>query len=501
MKKIAIIGSGIGGLTAACLLAKKGHRVTLFESHSSPGGYTAGFWKKGFYFESGTLAYESSGVMDKTLADIGIADQVRRIRKKDRWVSPYFDFEFRTLDDFKTAARTAFPESKAGLDGYFAEIDKLYAVMEPFILKPMPMQFAGLKALRATLPYILAGPKYLRIQKAYKGKTVLDMADTFFPKGTPVHRLFADIGYPEMGMEGLGGFFLTMTKDYWHVADGMQRLADALAAKFQDAGGTLKLRSRVDKILTAGGAAVGIESGGVRFEADVVISACDYKSTFLNLLDDPALVPAAQMEKIRRAEVSEGVFTVYLGLSTPNAELERSMKAYSVNYSPLGGNIDFADPGDADYFAKCGFGLHSLSLINPALAPEGKSSLMIQAMSPYRWQDNWHKGDREAYRALKDKVREVLVGRAEAIVPGLRSAIEFQDAATPLTYERYTGNTDGATSAWSWNPRKKFYEGGMSKMTVATPVRNLLIGSCWVGQIGGIPSAIAAAYLCAKKIG
>lgn len=97
-------------------------------------------------------------------------------------------------------------------------------------------------------------------------------------------------------------------------------------------------------------------------------------------------------------------------------------------------------------------------------------------------------------------MKATLIERAEALVPGLRSRIEFEDAATPLTYERYTHNTDGATSAWSWDPNKKFYEGGMMKMTVETPVRNLLIGSCWVGQIGGIPSALAAAYMCAKKI-
>ena len=69
-----------------------------------------------------------------------------------------------------------------------------------------------------------------------------------------------------------------------------------------------------------------------------------------------------------------------------------------------------------------------------------------------------------------------------------------------MTYERYTGNTDGATSAWSWDPRKAFYEGGMMSTAVETPVRNLFIGSCWSNQIGGVPSAIAAAYTCAKKI-
>ena len=500
MKNVVIVGSGIGGLTAGNLLIKKRHKVTIFESHSAPGGYTAGFRKKGFYFESGTLAYESSGVMDRTLEDIGVADQVRRVRKRDRWISPYFDFAFDSLDAFKRAVQAGFPESRVALDGYFAGIDRISRVMEPFIVRPFPMQFSGTAAVKAMLPYITGGRKYLQILKKYKGKTVEDMAGEFFAPGTPIFRLFSEIGYPKMGIDGLGGFFLTMAKDYWHVADGMQHLADVLAAKFLERGGALLLRAPVDKILTAGGAAVGVESGGKRFAADVVISACDYKSTFLKLLDDPAALPAAQLEKIRKAEVSEGVFTVYLGLAWPNADLEKRLRAYSVNYSPLAYDLNHDDPNDADHFKKCGFGLHSLSLLNPQLAPDGRSSLMIQAVCPHHWQDNWGNGDREAYAALKERVKSELIGRAEAIVPGLCSAIEFEDAATPLTYERYTKNTDGATSAWSWDPGKKFYEGGMAKMTVVTPVRNLLIGSCWVSQIGGIPSAIAAAYMCAKKI-
>jgi choline dehydrogenase-like flavoprotein len=68
-----------------------------------------------------------------------------------------------------------------------------------------------------------------------------------------------------------------------------------------------------------------------------------------------------------------------------------------------------------------------------------------------------------------------------------------------LTYERYTHNTDGATSAWSWNPEKMFHR-SMLKAEVTAPVENLLIGSCWATQMGGIPGAIQAAYLCAKVI-
>jgi len=232
----------------------------------------------------------------------------------------------------------------------------------------------------------------------------------------------------------------------------------------------------------------------------MVVSASDYKKTFLKLLDDPSLVPESQREKIRTAAVSQGIFTVYLGLNISNEALNGCLRAFSVYDNALDQDVDYEKADDPDHFSKVPLGVYSPSLVNPALAPQGKSSLMIQAVCPDRWQENWHRDDRQKYRELKDRVKATLIERAERIVPGLRQSVEFEDAATPLTYERYTQNTDGATSAWSWDPRKKFYEGDMMKMSVETPVKNLLIGSCWVAQIGGLPSALAAAYLCAKKI-
>ncbi len=280
----------------------------------------------------------------------------------------------------------------------------------------------------------------------------------------------------------------------------MRRLADVLADGFREAGGVIRFGARVERILTKGGAAVGVVAGGETVAADAVVAACDYKKTFLDLLDDPALVPAERRDAIRAAPVSEGIFTVYLGLNMTNEELERSLRAFTVQVSPLAHDLDFADPRDPDHFAKCGFSLHSSSLVDPELAPEGKSSLLLHAISPIRWQGNWRQEDREGYTALKQRVTRTLVGRAEAIVPGLAARVAFEDAATPLTFERYTGNTDGATSAWSWDPNKAFHKGGMmGRVTVATPVRNLFVGSSWISQIGGIPSAVNAGYLCAKR--
>lgn len=500
-KTIAIVGAGLGGLTAGNLLVDRGHRVILFESFSRPGGYTAGFRREGYYFESGTLSFESSGVFEKMMADLGLSGRLPLVPMRMRILSPHFDFVIDSLSAWKEKLYAAFPGDRAGLDGYFGELEPLISAMRPLIKEPIPPQFAGLGLLKSLVPYAVAGPRYALRRRRVKGMTVDELAAKHFKPGTPAYRFFTGLGYPKMEVSTQAGMFLVVAEDYWHARDGMQRWADLLADRFRERGGDLRLGSPVERILTSGRAAVGVVAKGERFSADAVVSGCDYKKTFLNLLDDPSAVPETQLRKIRDAAVSEGIFTVYLGLRMSGAELLSKMKATSVSYMPLDRDVDPEDAKAADHFEKDGFSLYSPSLLNPELAPEGRSSLMLQSVSPAHWQDDWRRSEPEAYRALKARTRDTLIARAETIVPGLGAAVEFKDAATPLTYERYTGNTDGATSGWSWNPKKPFYKGGAFTTTVATPVRNLWIGSCWAGQIGGIPNAIAAAYMSAKKIG
>ena len=92
MKKVAVIGAGLGGLVAGNLLAKKGRKVTIYEAQNAPGGYTGGFRRKGFYFESGTVSLEGTPSFFKALEDIGVRDEIHLVRKQDRFLSPYFDF-------------------------------------------------------------------------------------------------------------------------------------------------------------------------------------------------------------------------------------------------------------------------------------------------------------------------------------------------------------------------------------------------------------------------
>lgn len=500
MKKVAIIGAGLGGLVAGNLLVKKGHKVTLYESHTSPGGYTSGFRRKGFYFEGGTLSLESSGTFYKALEDIGVRDEIRLHRKQDRMLSPYFDITLTSFAEFRRAIYQAFPDDSRALDGFFAELDPLIDLMRPFINRISPQLYTGPRRVLAFIPFLLKGGPLMRLWKKFENVTSRELIGRHFQPGTILHRFLFGLGYPDSSAVALAGLFASAAEDYWCATDGFQHVADVLAARFQKNGGDLRLATKVTKIITRERRAVGVEAAGAVDPADYVVSASDYKRTFTELLDDPSLLPAGMLEKIRKAAVSEGAFTVYLGLAMSGAELMGHMKNSGVSYATLDRDFDSRDPEDPDLFAKVNIGLHSPSLINSALAPEGKSSLMIMTLAPAAWQNRWGGGDRERYRELKRKAMDALIAKAEAVIPGLRSRIEFAEAATPLTYERYTANSDGATSAWSWDPRKKFYEKGPASLVITTPIPNLLIGSCWASQIGGVPSAIGAAYLCAQKI-
>ncbi len=493
-QKIAIVGAGLGGLTAGNLLAARGHEVTVFESHLAPGGYTAGFRRKGFYFESGTLSFEMSRDVFAAMERLGVLHQLKFVRQHGRFLGERFDYTSESYPGFREAMVAAYPQERAALEGYFRELDGMYAAMRTLMVgpgRPFPL---------STLSTAGAAARMARIWLKYRDVSIDDFTARHFPRDSELHRLFSGFGYPGMAAFLVGGALATIFDDYWTVKDGMQRWADVLAEALSGHGGELLLKTKVEKIRTRDGRAVGVTAGGADHDVDWVIAAGDYKKALLELLDDPSLLPPSLVEKTRAAAVSDGIFTVYLGLSCSNDRLRESMKLPHVFALFDQPGAERRDPADEDFYEKCGFTLYSPSLHDPSLAPEGKSGLMLQAVAPLRWMDDWGGGDRARYRELKERVKDTLIRRAEALIPGLSSMIELSDAATPHTYERYTANTDGATSAWSWRPENRFHP-NMMKTYIDTPVERLLIGSCWATQIGGIPGALNAALACAKRIG
>jgi phytoene dehydrogenase-like protein len=119
------------------------------------------------------------------------------------------------------------------------------------------------------------------------------------------------------------------------------------------------------------------------------------------------------------------------------------------------------------------------------MAPPGKTVLKVQYNTEY---DYWKKlrEEPERYKAEKEKIADQVVARLDKRFPGLAAKVEMRDVATPITWERYTGNWRGSYMGWSlakWSLMGK-------RMSKTLPgLDNFYMAGQWVEPGGGLPTA------------
>jgi phytoene dehydrogenase-like protein len=146
-----------------------------------PGGYTAGFYRKGYYFESGTVAFEASASVFKAMKDIGVFDRIDFVKLGTRFVLGDLDTTPKDYDDFKRSVYSCFPTDREKLDMAFFELDKIVSVTGT-MNKPMPPLYSGLEMLVSILPYILSAPKLMKVVKKCGTMTSSEFASRYFEK-------------------------------------------------------------------------------------------------------------------------------------------------------------------------------------------------------------------------------------------------------------------------------------------------------------------------------
>ncbi len=203
--------------------------------------------------------------------------------------------------------------------------------------------------------------------------------------------------------------------------------------------------------------------------------------TCLQLIGSSHL-PASTMQKLERARPSESIFAVYLGLDD-SPELAAALTRFKESHV-------FFTCADGKYIQ-----LVLLSKDDPSVAPIGKHALYVAKLSPY---EEWEglKGDRKAYLARKAAVTEDILSRAEEFLPGLSAHIVVQEAATPLTFERYTSNWRGSTAGWNWDPKDApHFDIGKD-----LPVKRFYPVGHYVHNPGGVPCAMITSWYIARSI-
>ena len=495
---VIVVGGGLGGMTAANYLASRGKRTLVLEQNHQTGGNLSGFRRKGFYFDGGDQSFESLGIMFPVLEELGLLDRVSWRRARFRMVSPDFDFYIDSFDTVEEALRSAFP-AETGIPVLFREIREVSRFLErhydPWTF-PLLHDFSFARLFRV-LPWMLKLRKWLTYEYRVRACSVI--------RDPVLRSWFSEIGYRRMPYIFFAGFWHLWMKDYWYPAGGMQALNDVLAERFTGLGGELRLGTRVARIERRGGRAASVVTEkGETFTADSFVYAGDYKRLVGDIMPAGVFKPAFA-EKVRKAELTEELLNVYLGVDYPPEELSSRLGAQHTFYFPNYRVVFPRASSPRDVHRGMWILINHFGAENPGGAPPGNSTLVLQTYSSRDWENRWRSGESgdgglprtEAYRALKREVAAELTGLAENVLPGLGSRVLYSDAGTPLTGERFTLNTRGSSGGWCYDDRESLVYRFPALNLFRTPLSNLRV----CGHYSLWPGGVISAALSGKIVG
>jgi C-3',4' desaturase CrtD len=447
MRHAVVIGAGVGGLTAAALLARSGLDVTVLEAHIYPGGCAGTFYHQGFRFDAGaTLAggFYPGGPMDMVAHAVGIdgwparaADPAMVVHLPDGAAHTRWADERRWEEN-----RVVFgPQADAFWRWQERTADALWELA--LLTPPWPPQTLGEGAslTAASWAWLLGRMRSSGLQETVRSLPQLT-ADALrpvaahLPGASPRLRLFVDAqlliaaqttSRYANALYGAAALDLPR-RGVVHLKGGMGAIAETLADAVRHHGGQIHYRQEVSRIVIERGRPVAVETKrGKSFAADVVVANLP-PWNIAPLLGDQA--PARLRHLPPRPRHGWGACVVYAGLDGSAVPAGLPLHHQVVMREPMAeGNTVF------------------LSLSPDWDRERGPTHQRALTLSTHTclapWWDLFER-DRSAYEERKTAYVQRMLDAAEVALPNLRDAANLILPATPVTFERFTHR------AWGW---------------------------------------------------
>lgn len=429
-QKAIIIGSGLGGLSTAVVLAKNGYDVTVLEQQAQAGGCLQCFTRQGAMFETG-MHYVGSAAPGQTLDRLLRYLEVRDSIELQQLDPTGYDviglsgeqFRFATgREAFIDTLAARFPSERDGLNRYYDLIESVANASSLHSLRhaertDMVDSESQLRAVDNVVASVIRDPL---LEKVLVGNLPL-YAGVRGQTPFATHAFIMDF-YNQSAYRFVGG---------------SGTVAEALIRTLQRYGGEVITRCHVEEIICDDSHATGVRSSDGRvFPADVVISDA-HPAITASLLHTP-LIRRSFRERIAAIPQTTGGFSVYL-------KFRKDTMPY-MNHNYFG--YDYGTPWDCERYDATSWPkgflyMHFCNTPGQRYADTGVVLSYMNYADVAPWADTTvgHRG--ADYEAFKQQHADRLLDALERHIPGTRRCIERVYTSTPLTYRDYTGTIEG----------------------------------------------------------
>jgi phytoene dehydrogenase-like protein len=498
---VIVIGSGMGALTVASLMAQlRGKRVLVLERHFKAGGFTHDFKRQQFHWDVGLhyVGQMGEGSSTRQLFDLVTQKGVQWSRMSEpfeRFTYPDLTFDlYGNPKRFQADLIARFPEEKRAIRQYFRDLPKAATAL---FLRNLRLNGNLLLKLMAPLGQLWSGIGLDLTTQEY-----LDRHFTNLQLKALLVSQWGDYGLPP----ALSPFAVhaTIALHYleggYYPVGGAGTIARSVQAIVEDRGGRFLLNREVTQIVIETGRAVGVKVRKLNapieteetYYAPVIVSNTGAATTYLKLI--PADYPIPFRESLRQfvqRHSSVTNITLYLGLADDPRKLGFQGENHWL-YGAIDHNATYRKrqqwKGDGEP-PQCYISFPSLK--DPqATAHTAEIITWVSYETFAQWKTQpWLHRD-EDYQQLKQRISQALIQHVDRQYPGFASLIAYQELSTPLTNEHFTGHTRGSIYGLPAIP-KQFAPENAGWTKARTPVPGLYLTGADLYMGGIVPAMMA----------
>lgn len=486
-KRVAVIGAGIGGLSAAANLAAAGYQVDVYEKNSEPGGKASVLQASGFRFDKGpsllTMPFVFEDHFENMGGDPGDSLQFERLLTNCRYFYPdgitinaYADMKH-LADEFAAKTQT----KPSDIDNYFRHCRRIYTLAADLFLFNSPL-------ITFRNPDSRSLSALIHLNELGLSATLNDINSKYFSDRRTVQLFNRYATYNGSSPYSAPAIFLIIPHvefnfGAYNVCGGINSIPQALYAIAKRKGARFHFSKTVTKIMHENHRIRGILADNIEIDCDVVVANSDVRNVYNLLLYDHN----SPMSRLyARKEPSSSALVFYWGIKGNFEDLEVHNIFFSHDYEKEFREIFRKKrcPDDPTIY------INITSKYVETDAPRGCENWFVMINAPYVADQDWSSEVAKARKRIIEKLNRTLATDIE-------KRIVYESVLTPPDIEKETGSSRGSLYGMASNSVAGAFMRQQNKSFI---YRGLYFcgGTCHPG--GGMPLALLSGRIAANLV-